>query len=131
MQGPLDCYRLYKKLRTQPGERGSWGTLRPTQGRDLPAARTQGPDDHVQLVHVRLARPEWLACEQLSAHAACGPDVHRRPILRVPHQQLGRPVPARGHVLGVGGSWDCRDGMLGGPPHFARLRWLSLDTPNF
>lgn len=46
---------------------------------------TQRLPDLVQLVHVWLARPQRDPWQQLSKHAADGPDVHRRAVLGVSH----------------------------------------------
>lgn len=84
-------------------------------------ALTQRPPDLVQLVHVRLARPQRDPWQQLSKHAADGPDVHRRAVLGVSHQQLGGPVPACGHVVRVvvtRSSWR-QSGQYG----VSRMRW--------
>lgn len=84
-------------------------------------ALTQGPPDLVQLVHVRLARPQRDPWQQLSKHAADGPDVHRRAVLGVSHQQLGGPVPACGHVVSVVVTWSSwgQSGQYG----VSRMRW--------
>lgn len=84
-------------------------------------ALTQRPPDLVQLVHVRLARPQRDPWQQLSKHAADGPDVHRRAVLGVSHQQLGGPVPACGHVVRVVVTWSSwrQSGQYG----VSRMRW--------
>lgn len=66
---------------------------------------TESPSDQVQLIHVRLPRPQRDPRQQLSEHATNRPNVHRRAVLSVPHQQLGGPVPTSGHVVRVVVTW--------------------------
>ena len=60
----------------------------------------EGLLDQVELVEVRVAGQQRLSGEELAEDAADGPDVDGRAVLRVADEELGRPVPASGHVLG-------------------------------
>ena len=65
---------------------------------------TESLDDVEDLVDVRLARPQWAACQHFSKDAAQGPHIDGRAILRVAHEQLGCAVPACGDVVCVDGA---------------------------
>lgn len=69
------------------------------------AVLTESLPDQVQLVHVRLPGPQRDPRQQLSEHAPDRPDVHRRSVLSVSHQQLGGPVPTGRHVVCVVVTW--------------------------
>ena len=80
--------------------------------------------DQIELVDVRLSRPQRLALQkdsnegersrnhcidespdqsyihELDKDAAYRPDVHLRAVLRVTHEKLGRSVPPRGNIVG-------------------------------
>ena len=55
--------------------------------------------DQIELIHVGFARPKGLAVDQLHEDAAHGPNVHLGAVLGVANQELGGPVPTRGHVI--------------------------------
>mmetsp|Transcript_4013 Transcript_4013/g.8614 ORF Transcript_4013/g.8614 Transcript_4013/m.8614 type:complete len:213 (-) Transcript_4013:606-1244(-) len=70
-------------------------------------------DDEAQLVQVVAALKECLPPEHLGENAADGPRVDRHRVRLVLHQQLGRAIPARHHVLGEShvlgiGAWGHR-----------------------
>lgn len=62
---------------------------------------TQSFPDEVELVNVRLPRPEWTPTEQLGEDTPQRPHVHGRSVLRVPNQELRSPVPAGRYVVCV------------------------------
>lgn len=62
---------------------------------------TKSLPDQVQLIHVGLPGPQRNSRQEFGKNTPDGPDVHGGAVLRVPHQQLGGPVPAGGHVVRV------------------------------
>lgn len=67
---------------------------------------TESFSDEVELVNVRLPRPERIPMKQLSEDASQSPHVHRRPILSIPDQQLRSAVPAGRYVVCVVILWS-------------------------
>lgn len=61
----------------------------------------QRPPDHVQLIDVASSRPQSAAPNHFGEQATDRPNVHRSAVLRIADQQLGRPIPAGGHVVRV------------------------------
>jgi len=79
-------------------------------------------EDEGQLVDVVLAREERLRVGQLAQDAAHGPHV-RRLAVPVGQQQLGRPVPPGGHVVGQ------RRAVVRQQPREAEVAELELSVP--
>ena len=59
----------------------------------------EGLLDQIELIKIRVAGQQRLTRVQLAEHATYRPDVHRRTVLGIADEQLGRSVPSRRHIL--------------------------------
>ena len=57
--------------------------------------------DVIDLINVRVTGKYRVTSQHLGVETPDGPDVDLLAVARVAHQELGRPVPAGGHVVRV------------------------------
>lgn len=72
-----------------------------THGCEILRVSTQSFTDEVELVNIRLPRPQRIPTQQLSKHTPQCPYVHWRPVLSISDQELRSPVPAGRYVVCV------------------------------
>ncbi len=70
--------------------------------------RPQQLRDEEELINVRLAGEKRIAGSHLAVETPDGPNIDLFAVLNVADEQLGRPIPSRGHVVSISLAYEAK-----------------------